>query len=108
MDYSGMDHHVVINKLGWSGRIGPDAAYGPGHQEDIVRAVSLEPVVDGRLVAQVELVTGGSQEVSVAFFGQAAEYGRADEAAVAGDVDAGIFGYSVSHGRSFLDGGRWL
>jgi len=49
----GMKHHVVIDELGRPGGIGPDAAHGPGHQEDVFRAVGLEPVVDGRLVAQV-------------------------------------------------------
>ena len=91
VDHGGVDHHVVVDEFSRPGGVGPDAADGPGHQEDIFGPVGLEPVVDGRLVAQVELVPGGGQEVGVAFFGQAAQDGRADEAAVAGDVDPVVF-----------------
>ena len=93
-----MDHHVVVDKLRRPGGVGPDTAHGPGHQEDVLRAVGFEPVVDGRLVAQVELVPGGGEEVGVAFLGQAAEDGRADEAAVAGDVDGAEWGMEVDIG----------
>jgi len=75
VDHGGVDHHIVVDELRRSGGVGPDTAHGPGHQEDIFRAVGLEPVVDGGLVAEVELVAGGGQEVGVAFLGQAAEDG---------------------------------
>ena len=49
-----MDHHVVVDKLRRPGGVGPDTAHGPGHQEDVLRAVGFEPVVDGRLVPEVK------------------------------------------------------
>ena len=54
VDHGGMNHHVVVDELGRPGGVGPDPAHGPGHQEDVFRAVGLEPIVDGRLVAEVK------------------------------------------------------
>jgi len=54
VDHGGVDHHVVVDKLRRPGGVGPDTAHGPGHQEDVLRAVGFEPVVDGRLVPEVK------------------------------------------------------
>ena len=60
----------------------------PATRKTYSRAVGPEPVVDRRLVAQVELLAGGGQRSSNPSALQAAEDGRAHQAAVAGDVDA--------------------
>ena len=57
--HRGVDHHVVVDELGRPGGVGEDAAHRSRHQEDVLRAVRAEPVVDRRLVAQVELLAGG-------------------------------------------------
>ena len=47
-------------------RVGQDAADGAGDEEDVVGPVGFEPVVDRRLIAQVELVAGGAEDVGEA------------------------------------------
>ena len=69
----------------------------PGDQEDVLGAVGAEPVVDGRLIAQVELVSGGGEDVGEALALEAAENGGADQAGVTGDIDAGVCWYFTSH-----------
>ena len=86
----GVDHHVVVEEVGRSGGVGADAADGPRHQEHVLGPVGPEPVVHGRLVAQVELVPGGHQQVSVAEGSELAQQRAADEPAVAGHEDAGV------------------
>ena len=58
-----VDHHVVVDELGRPRGVGQDAADGAGDEEDVLRAVRLEPVVHGRLVAQVELLAGRGQDL---------------------------------------------
>jgi len=41
-----------------------DAAEGPGDQENVFRAGGLEAGLNGRLVAEVELLPGGSEKPS--------------------------------------------
>ena len=51
-----VNHHVVVDELGRPRRVGEDAADGPGDEEHVFGPVRPEPVVHGRLVAEVELL----------------------------------------------------
>ena len=64
MDHRGVDHHVVVDELGRPRGVGQDPADRARDQEDVLGPVGPEPVVHRRLVAQVELVAGGGEEVA--------------------------------------------
>jgi len=83
VDHGGVDHHVVVDELGRPSGVGHDAADGARHQEDVFGTVGLEPVVDGGLVAEIELFAGGGHYVFEAAGAEFAQYSRADEAGVA-------------------------
>ena len=58
----GVNHQVVVDELGRTRGVGEDAANRAGDQEDVLGTVRLEPVVHGRLIAQVELVAAWRRE----------------------------------------------
>ena len=97
MHHRGVDHHVVVEELGRAGGVGHDAADGPGDEEHVVGTIRLEPVVDRRLVAEVELVAGRGEDVRVARGREAAEDGRTDQPSVTGDEDPRVGGHRL-HG----------
>ena len=66
MDHRCVDHHVVVEELGGSGRVGHDPAYGSRHQEDESRLIGPEPVVHGGLISEVELFVARHEDVGVA------------------------------------------
>ena len=88
VDHGRVDQHVVVDELGRTGRVREDAADRAGHEVDVLGAVRLEPVVDRRLVAQVELLARRGEDLDVRVALEAADERRADEPAVAGDEDA--------------------
>ncbi len=55
MHDSGVDEQVVVNELCGPRAVCEDAAYGSGDEIDEVGLVDAKPLVDGRLIAQVEL-----------------------------------------------------
>ena len=102
-----VNHHVVVDELGRARRVRHDPADRAGDEEDVLRPVRAEPVVHRRLVAQVELIAGGGQDVAEAFRLEPAHERRPDEAAMPGDEDASglihvqLFGVSRSDGAGF-------
>src|SRR5262249_20148851 len=86
---SRVDHHVVVDELRGPRRVRENATDGTGDEVDVLRSIRLEPVIHGGLVAEIDLVARGSQDVAKAAGGQAANDGRANETGVASDVDAG-------------------
>ena len=86
----GVDHQVVVDELRRPPGVGPDAADGAGDEKDVLRPMRVEPAIHRRLVAQVELVAAGGQQVAEALGSQPAGDRRTHQPAVAGDVDAGI------------------
>ena len=83
-------------------RVRQDAADRAGDKKDVLRAIGAEPVVDRRLVAQLELVAGGGQDVGEALRFQAAENRRTDESGVAGDIDSRV-SRDLYHARSLQE-----
>ena len=73
----------------------------PATRKTYFGSIGPEPVVDGRLIPEIELLAGrGQQMVSRAFLAQAAHDGGADQAAVAGDVDSrGLGEHPLKHRR---------
>jgi hypothetical protein len=82
-----VDHHVVVEELRWPGAVGVDAADGAGDEEDVLGSIRPEPVADGRLVTEVELLAAGGEDVGVAGGPQRSDDGGADESTVSRDHD---------------------
>src|SRR5262245_26462641 len=87
IDDRGMDHQVVVDELGRSRGIGEDAADGAGDEKHVLRPVRLEPVVDGGLIAKVELMSGDAEYLGEASGCQSAYNRGAHQAAMPRDVD---------------------
>ena len=92
LDDGAVDQHVVVEELGRPGGVRHDAADGAGDEEHVVGAVGLEPVVDRRLVTEIELVAAGREDLVVTGRFEPAHDRRADQSGVAGDEDAGVLG----------------
>ena len=85
MHDGGVDHHVVVEKLGGPRRIGENPADRAGDQEDILGAVRPEPVVHGRLISEIELLARRRQQVGETVAAQPPQDCRTDKSAVAGN-----------------------
>ena len=85
MHHRRVNHHVVVDELGRSCRVGKNTAHGAGNEIHEFRAIGAEPVVDGRLVAQVELIAGGREDIRIAEGLQPSHNGGADEPAMTGN-----------------------
>ena len=84
----GVNHHVVVDEFSRPGRVGEDAADRAGGEKDVVGTVGAKPVVDGSLVAQIQLSAAGGQEVLVPARAEAAQNRRADQPSVPRDENA--------------------
>ena len=84
----GVDHQVVVDELRRARAVGQDPPDRAGDQKDVLGLVGLEPVVHRRLVAEIELVTRRAEDPGEPGVGQASHEGRADQTAVAGDIDS--------------------
>ena len=62
----------------------------PATRIHVLGPVGPEPVVHRRLIAQIELIAGGGEDVVEPAAAQAPDDRRADQAAVAGDEDSTI------------------
>ena len=62
-----------------------DAADGAGDEVDVFGPVGAEPVIDRGLIAQVELIARGGQDVRESELLEPADHRRANQAAVTGD-----------------------
>ena len=91
-----VDHHVVVDELGRPGAVGHDPADRAGHEEHVLRPVRLEPVRHLGLIAQVELLTRGGEDVGEALGFESTNDGRTDQARVTGNVDSSL----LVHGSS--------
>ena len=91
VDHVGLHHQVVVDEVGRVDVVGVDAADAGGSQVDLVGALGGKEGAHGGLVGQVQLGVGAGENVAgrLALREQGAHDGRADHAAVAGDVDAG-------------------
>jgi hypothetical protein len=87
LDEVGLDHEVLIDKVGRVAIVGMDTADPGGGQIDLVDGVVGEEAVDRRLVEKIQLGVGGGEEVGVAQGRETAQQGGADHAAMAGDED---------------------
>ena len=67
-----------------------ESADSASHQEHVLGTVRAEPVVDGRLIAQLQLLSRRAQDPRESFAVQAPQNCRSDETRVAGDIDSGI------------------
>jgi hypothetical protein len=95
MNDIGFDHEVVVDEFGRVGGVGVDAADLGGGQVDLARLFGGHEGPHGGLVGEIQLGVGAGDELlrRVALGQQLAHDGRADHAAVAGDVDSGLDGW---------------
>ena len=85
-----VDHHVVVDELRRTGAVGHDPADRAGDQEHVLGSVGLEPVRHLGLVAQIELLPLGGENVGVAISFETANDRRPDEARMPGNIDPRI------------------
>ncbi len=86
VDHVGLNHQVVVQKLGPVGIVGQDAADLGRRQEHVVRFFFPEKFVDFQLVAQVQGAGRRQRKLRVALSQQPAVDGRTHHAAMAGNV----------------------
>jgi len=94
LHHRGVDHHAVVDELRGAGGVRHDPADRAGDEVHVLGAVGFEPVGDGGLVAQVELLARRGQHLDGVIALKAADHGGADEAAVTGDEDARRCGHA--------------
>ena len=89
MHHRGVNHHVVVDEFRRPRRVGHDAADGAGDEIDVLGPVGPEPVVDRGLIAEIELIARGGQDVLEAELFEPPDDGGANQAAMAGDENPG-------------------
>ena len=87
VDDIGFDHHILIDEFGRVGVVGVDTADLGGGKIDLVGLLGFEEGAHGGLVGEVEFGVGAGDDVGLALRVEDADDGRADHAAMAGDVD---------------------
>lgn len=92
-DEVGFDREIVANEISREFVIGQDAADAGGGDEDVLGSFEGKERLGGLRVGQVEFGVRAGDEVCVAGCGQRSAQGGADQATVAGDVDAGVGGH---------------
>jgi len=90
LDDVGLENKVVADEVGRVGAVGKDAADPGRGEEDEVGLFGGEERIDGGLVEQVELLARAGEDVAVSLAQELAVDGGADQAAMAGDVDAAV------------------
>ncbi len=90
VDDRGVDHHVVVDELRRPRRIRQDPADRARHQEHVFGAVGPEPVVDRRLIPQIQLLAGCREQTPVAGITQLPQDGGSDQAAMPGHENTRI------------------
>ena len=88
VDHVGLDRQVVADELGRVAVVGNDAAHLGCCQEHVFRFVFGKEGIDRCGVSKIEFGVGALQDVRVALRLEIADDGRADQAAVAGYIDA--------------------
>ena len=61
--HGGVDHHVVVDELGGPRRVRQDAADRAGDEKHVLGPIGPEPIVDRRLIAEIELLARRRQNV---------------------------------------------
>ncbi len=90
VDHVGLDRQIVVDEIGGGRAVGQDAADPCRREKDDVGPLGLEERSHRARIGEVQLRVRARDEVRVALRLQRAHQCRAGEAAVAGDVDAGI------------------
>ena len=86
VDKVGLDHEVVVEKLGRVMVVGPDAADLGGSDDDIIGTVVTIELVHRLLIAQVQLLAGPKNQIVKASAVEFTDDGGANQATVTGDV----------------------
>src|SRR5262249_43417927 len=71
VDDGRMNHHVVVEKLGWTDGIRQDPAHRAGDQEHILWSIRAKPIIHRRLIAEIELLAGRQEELIEPLLAQA-------------------------------------
>jgi len=90
-----LDRQIVVDELGRVGVVRMNSANLGGSKKNVVRLFLSEEGLGGRLIGQIEIGVSPSQDVGEAFPLKIPHDSRADETAVASDVDFGILVHCV-------------
>jgi len=90
LDDIGLQDEVVADKVCWVGAVGHDSADPGRGEKDVVGLFGGEERVNGGLVVQVELLVRAGKNVAVSLAQEFAVDGGANQAAMAGDIDAAV------------------
>src|SRR4051794_10529702 len=88
-----MDHHVVVDELRWTARVSPNPANGSGNEKHIFRPMISEPVVDSRLISEIQLLATGCEDVLETVAVESPHDCRSKETVVSCDEDRRISWY---------------
>ena len=91
LDNRRVNHQVVVDELRRTRAVGQDSADRARDQKDVLGLVRPEPVVHGRLVAQIELLSGHAEDIRESGGLEAADDRRANQSTMPGDVDGRAF-----------------
>ena len=90
LDDRGVNHQVVVDELRRARAVGEDAADRAGDEEDVLGPVRLEPVVHRRLIAKIQLLPRGAEDVGEARRLQPPHDRRTDQPAMSRDVHCSV------------------
>jgi hypothetical protein len=90
LDDVGLENEVVADEVCGIGAVGEDATDPGRGEEDEVGPFGGEERIDGELVEQVKFLMRAGEDVAVSLAQEFAVDGGADQAAMAGDVDAAV------------------
>jgi hypothetical protein len=87
MNNGGVNHHVVVEKFGRSRRIRQNSADGAGDEKHVLRLIRAEPVIHSRLIAKIQLLACGREQVGAPGCSQMPDDSRTHKAAMPGNED---------------------
>jgi len=61
MDHGGVNHQIVVDEFCAPSGVRQNATHGTGDEENILRPIEIEPLIDRRLVTQIKLLPSGGQ-----------------------------------------------
>src|ERR1017187_8933347 len=97
MDQVGLDHQILVNKVGPIRVVGVNSADLGGGNINVVGPDLRKKVDDGFLIQKVEFPVSPRQDTAIAVSLQLADESRAHHAAMAGDVDPGILVHRAAY-----------
>ena len=87
MHHSAVNHHVVVDELRGARAVGEDPADGAGDEEHVLGTIGLEPMRHLGLVAQIQLLTLGREDVGESLGLEPTHHRRSNQSGMTRDID---------------------